>query len=135
MSDTMYGLLSDSAELSCAAACGLRKLHAELILSMVAAKVFATESLGPDALGLEAIYAFTPSSSFSMYSTDISQSQTLKHKQQMLISWIELQDDIPDGVSQNSYRLATMYMMMMMMMMMVMMVMMVMMMMGVVMVM
>ena len=39
----------------------------------------------------------------------------------MLISWIELQDDIPDGVSQNSYILATMYMMVTMMMMVMMM--------------
>ena len=89
---------------------------------MDAAKVFATESLGPDATGLEAIYAFTPSSSFSMYSADISQSQTLKHKQHMLISWIELQDDIPDGVSQRSYILASIYVMMTMVMMVMMMV-------------
>ena len=63
---------------------------------MDAAQVCATESLGPDALGLEAIYAFTPSSYFSMYSADSPQSQTLKHSQHMLMYWIELQDDIPD---------------------------------------
>ncbi len=82
MPDSMHGLLSGSAELSFASAGELRKLHAEISLSVDDAKVFAIAS----ASGLEAIYAFTRSSSFRMCSTDIYQSHTLNHKQQMLTS-------------------------------------------------